>query len=105
MKKIVYFLPVMLSILFFGLVMLIGLAIGLIHLIWLVLYLVSGILLARGRFWGAAFGMLPGFHMMYMSTVDTGQVLPIELPLGIVVVVFYLLCGGWLLYQKQKAVK
>jgi len=51
---------------------------------------------------GWIFGVLPGIHMMYMSTKDTGQVINIELPLGIIVVTFYLLCCSFVFYTMRK---
>lgn len=106
MKKIVFYLPAILHMLFYGLVLLsLGLSASPVVYLWLVFFIISGVLLASGRFWGGAFGLLPGLHLMYMSTVDTGQILPIELPLGILIVAFYLLCSAFVWHEKRKAAK
>lgn len=49
--------------------------------------------------------MLPGIHFIYMSTQDTGQILPIELPTGIIVIIFYLLCSGVVFCNIKKSAK
>ena len=72
---------------------------------WMILFLVSGMLLVKKIFWGGFFGMLPGIHFIYMSTQDTGQILPIELPMGIIVIIFYLLCSGAVFFNIKKSAK
>ena len=55
-------------------------------LIWLACFWLSAFFLHKGLFWGGAFGLLPGVHMIYMSTQYTGQVINIEMPLGIILI-------------------
>jgi hypothetical protein len=103
MKKIVYFIPVILWAIVYGFLMYVGLnryalAPGLLYPF--VLFVTSGILLAKGLFWGGLPGVIPGIHFMYMSTIETGQVIAIEMPLGIVLVSFYLICS-WVLFVRR----
>lgn len=60
---------------------------------WVLLLWVGGLVMNKGKAWGAVIGLLPGVHLIYMSTQYTGQVINIELPLGLIVVIFYLGCG------------
>lgn len=52
-------------------------------LIWVVLLWICGAMLNKGKIWGTFFGLFPAAHMILMSTRETGQVINIELPLGI----------------------
>ena len=65
-------------------------------LIWLACFWLSAFFLHKGLFWGGAFGLLPGVHMIYMSTQYTGQVINIEMPLGIILILFYGIYGFYL---------
>ena len=60
---------------------------------WVLLLWVGGLVMNKGKAWGAVIGVRPGVHLIYMSTQYTGQVINIELPLGLIVVIFYLGCG------------
>ena len=60
---------------------------------WALLFWLGGVLLCKERFWGGLFGLIPAFHLVYMSTQDTGQVIDIELPLGIAIAIYFLACG------------
>ena len=65
-------------------------------IIWLACFWLSAFFLHKGLFWGGAFGLLPGVHMIYMSTQYTGQVINIEMPLGIILILFYGIYGFYL---------
>ena len=93
-KQLLYFLPFILSIIIYlgATVMGMGL-ISIKEIIWVALFLVSGFLLSKEIVWGCVFGMVPGIVFVWMSTVYTGQVINIELPLGLVIIVFFLGCG------------
>lgn len=95
MKKIFYFLPAIIFTLFYGLIGLLGSfkVISPIVALWLILFMVAGYLLSKRRLWGFLFGIIPGIHLIYMSTQETGQILNIERPTGVIVLLFYLLCG------------
>ena len=90
MRKLVYFAPIIIFAVILGLAILTGGTI-MFPVLWLILFTLSGILLAKGKFWGGLFGVLPGIHMMYMSSVDTGQIIS-EFTVGIAVILFYLIC-------------
>lgn len=93
-KQLLYFLPFILSIIIYlgATVMGLGL-ISIKEIIWIALFLVSGFLLSKEKIWGCVFGMIPGIVFVWMSTVYTGQVINIELPLGLVIIGFFLGCG------------
>ena len=44
--------------------------------------------------------MIPGIVFAWMSTNETGQVINIELPLGLIIIGFYVGCGIGI-YRKQ----
>ena len=60
---------------------------------WMLLFWISGFVMSKGKAWGAVIGLIPGAHLIYMSTQYTGQVINIELPLGLIIVIFYFTCG------------
>ena len=59
---------------------------------WIAFLWLSGALLNTGKVWGGLFGLLPAIHLLYMSVQSTGQVINIEMPLGIVIAVYVLIC-------------
>lgn len=104
MEKIVFYIPAILFAIIFGWAVLsfgIG-PISPIVLVWIALFLLSGFLLNNDKVLGGVLGLLPGIHMIYMSTKDTGQVINIEFPFGIIIVIFYVLCSGSVLYKIKK---
>lgn len=103
MKKFIFHLPTILFTILYGwLVMIAAGAISPIIFAWIALFLIGGILLSKGKFLGGLLGMLPGIHLIYMSTKDTGQVINIELPSGIIILIFYILCSGYVFYKEKK---
>ena len=93
-KQILYFLPFIFSIITYVIATFLGLGmISVKEFVWLALFLVSGFLLSDEKVWGCIFGMIPGAVFIWMSTKYTGQVINIELPLGLVIIGFYLGCG------------
>ena len=100
-KQIAYFLPFILSIIIYLGATIFGL--GLIstkEIVWIALFLISGFLLSKEKVWGCVFGMIPGIVFAWMSTNETGQVINIELPLGLIIIGFYVGCGIGI-YRKQ----
>ena len=65
-------------------------------LIWIACFWIAALLLHKGLFWGGIFGIIPGIHMIYMGTQYTGQVINIEIPLGIVLLLLYVILGFYL---------
>jgi len=105
MKKYIGYIPAILFTAFYLLAGLIGLvgagfAMSMI-LIWLACFWISAFLLHKGLFWGGIFGLGPAFHMIYMGTQYTGQVINIEIPLGIAVLLFYVILGFYLWKKKD----
>lgn len=53
--------------------------------------------------WGSMFGILPAIHLIYIGTKETGQIIN-EIPIGIIVLVFYIVCGGFVFYKSKKLI-
>ena len=93
-KQFLYFLPFIIFIVVYIAAVIMGLGmISVKEVIWIALFLISGFLLSKEKVWGCLFGMIPGIVFVWMSTKDTGQVINIELPLGIIIIGFYVGCG------------
>lgn len=101
-RKLLFLIPAILSIIIFLICIILGFGIPSINQFsWLILFFIAGILLCKNRFWGSLFGLIPGFIFMYMSTQETGQVINIELPLGIGICLYYIICG-LIVFKKNK---
>lgn len=103
MKKIVFYIPAIIFTFFFGWVA-IRASIGSISpaaAVWLVLFSISGILLSKKMFWGSLLGALPAIHMIYMGATQYRQVIN-ELPIGVIVLIFYIICGSFVFYKNKK---
>lgn len=102
MRKYIGYIP---AILFTGFYLLVGLTgasmVMSMILIWLACFWISAFLFHKGLFWGGIFGLIPGLHMIYMGTQYTGQVINVEIPLGIVVLLFYVIFGFYLWKKKD----
>jgi len=97
MRKLIGYIPAVLFTAFYLYVGITGRGLTLsMILIWLACFWLSAFLLHKGLFWGGAFGLIPGIHMIYMSTQYTGQVINIEMPLGIILILFYVIYGFYL---------
>ena len=99
MKKILFYIPAIIFTFFYGIAVLSGFAISTLVAVWLFLWFTSGFLLNKNYFWGSLLGALPGIHLIYMGTRETGQVFS-ETPIGIVILAFYVICG-YLVYRKN----
>ena len=105
MRKIIYYIPTIIFLILYSLVV-IGGGISIISpaaAVWLILFLTSGILLSKNIFWGSLFGTLPAIHMIYMGTQETGQIIN-EIPIGIIILAFYIICGGFVFFKNKKKV-
>ena len=60
--------------------------------VWSILLWLGGFLLHHSKVWGGLFGLLPAVHLLYMGTQDAGQVIDIEMPLGMITAVYVLAC-------------
>ena len=93
-KQFVYFLPFIIIIIAYMGAVIMGLGmISVKEVMWIALFFISGFLLSKEKVWGCLFGMIPGIVFVWMSTKDTGQVIDIELPLGMIIIGFYVGCG------------
>ncbi|MBR4983799.1 MAG: hypothetical protein IKY94_14735 [Lachnospiraceae bacterium] len=104
-KQFLYFFPFIISIVVYIAAVIMGLGmISVKEVIWIALFLISGFLLSKEKVWGCLFGMIPGIVFVWMSTKDTGQVINIELPLGIAIIGFFVGCGIGI-YRKNRLKK
>lgn len=98
MKKVLYFLPaVLLSGFFIYLLFLIipfseNLEIFLPLLGVIALFLVSGFLMAKGRWYGCLPSVLLGTWVIYLGVNNPTPVIA-EIPIGIILAVYYLICA------------
>lgn len=104
MKKYIGYIPAILFSAFYLIVGFAGAGLELsMILLWLACFWISALLLHKGLFWGGVFGIFPAIHMIYMGTQETGQVIDIEIPLGIVLVLFYVFIGIY--FWRRRKVK
>ena len=103
MRKIVFYIPAMIFTVLYGLAAIsdIG-AVSPFVIVWLLLFLVAGIFLSKGKFFGGLLGALPAIQLMYMGTQETGQVIN-EIPIGIVILIFYAICAGYIFNRSKKS--
>lgn len=96
MKKVIYFAPAIFGLVFYSLLTVFS-GFGAIHLVvWLCIAMLffSAVLMARKKWFGCIPGILVGAILIWMSFQSTGQVIDIEMPLGIVLILFYILSGN-----------
>lgn len=70
---------------------------------WLVCFWVSAFFLHKGLFWGGVFGFIPAINMLYMGGGYRGQVINIEIPLGVLLLLFYVFFGIYLWKKRSDA--
>ena len=95
MRKVLYLTPAIFGLVFYFLLTVFG-GFGSIHqAVWLCIGMlfVSAVLLTKKKWFGCIPGILVGVILIWMSFQSTGQVIDIERPLGIVLIVFYIFCG------------
>lgn len=95
MKKVIYFTPAIFGLVFYSLLTVFS-GFGAIHpVVWLCIAMlfVSAVLLAQKKWFGCIPGILVGAILILMSYQSTGQVIDIEMPLGIALILFYILSG------------
>ena len=97
MKKYIGYVPAILFTAFYFMTGLTGASLALsMVLIWITCFWIAALLLHKGLFWGGVFGLFPALHMIYMGTQYTGQVINIEILLGLVLLLFYVILGFYL---------
>ena len=100
MKKVLFYLPAVVYTIAVIALNIILKTISPLWYAWVVLLWLGGFLLNKGKVWGCLFGLLPAIHLLYMSTQSTGQVINIEMPLGIVTALYMLACS-FLVWKKD----
>ena len=104
-RKMLYFIPALMFIIAYMVMLVLGFGIiSVREVVWLLLFLISGFLLSGDKFWGSIFGMIPAAYFIFMSTEYTGQVINIEFPLGIVLIIYYLICS-FVVYRGSKRIR
>ena len=95
MRKVLYFTPAIFGLVTYSLLAVFS-GFGAIHpAVWLcIAMLLSAELMAQKRWFGCIPGILVGVILIWMSFQSTGQVIDIEMPLGIVLILFYILSGN-----------
>ena len=96
MKKVFYFVPAIFGLVFYSLLAAFS-GFGAIHpTVWfcIAMLLVSAVLLVKKKWFGCLPGILIGVLLIWMSVQYAGQVIDIERPLGIGLILFYILCGA-----------
>lgn len=101
-KKFIFYIPAIIFTILFGwMTNRLGMgSMSPIIFIWFCMFLVSGFLLNIDKFWGGILGMLPGINFIYMSRKYTGQYIDIELLLGIIILLYYILSSSYV-YRKD----
>lgn len=102
MKKILYFLPAIV----FGLVYLLLIIEGQGPILWygwlfLALMIVSGILLAKNKWWAAIMGVCIGIFFIYSGLTNEYMILP-EWQVGIALVLYNIGCGVFAASNKKE---
>ncbi len=93
MKKVIFYIPAIIFSIFYGAVAFIGVgSISPIIFVWIGIFCISGYILNKKQVCGVLAGLLPAIHLIYMGTQETGQLVS-EVPAGIVVLIFYVICG------------
>ena len=94
MRKVLYFAPATFGLVFYSLLAVYS-GLGAIHpavRLCIGMLFMSAVLLAKNKWFGCMPGILVGAILIWMSYQYTGQVINIERPLGIGMVLFYLIC-------------
>lgn len=101
MAKIIYFIPAVLAVLLYNIVGFTGSFGAISPWVWVmisVLFL-SAAVMCKKKWYGCIGGVAVGCFLIYMGTQYTGQPIDIERPLGIILCIYYLVCG-MVIYKK-----
>lgn len=103
MKKMIYFVPTIIALLLYIILGFTG-SFGAINpfvWLWIAIMFVSAVVMLKRKWYGCAGGFVVGCMLIYMSTQYTGQAIDIERPLGIILCIYYLICG-LVIYKENK---
>ena len=95
LKKVLYFVPAIFGLVFYCLLAVFS-GFGAIHpVVWLCIAMLflSAVLMTKKKWFGCIPGILVGAILIWMSFQSTGQVIDIEMPLGLALILFYILSG------------
>ena len=101
MKKVLFYLPAVVYTIAVIALNIILKTFSPLWYVWVALLWLGGFLLNKEKVWGGLFGLLPAVHLLYMSTQYTGQVINIEMSLGVVTALYVLACGFWIWKKKS----
>lgn len=62
-------------------------------MVFVILLFIAAFMLNKNKWWGSLFGVIVGVALVWMSFQYTGQPIDIERPIGIVLCLFYAICG------------
>ena len=96
MRTVLYFVPAIFGLVFYCLLAVFS-GLGAIHpVVWLCITMLflSAVLMAHKKWFGFILGILVGILLIWMSFQSTGQVIDIEMPIGIALILFYILSGN-----------
>ena len=102
MKKILFWLPAFVICLIYGFILLIlegsfEAAVDMVQnvvVLYIALPVIGSVLLSRGKWWGSIFGIAMGLLLIYNHLQYSGhQHVNVDVPLGIVFAVYYLVMG------------
>ena len=102
MKKIMLFGPAIIALLLYLIIGLISNFRAISPFVWLfvALLFVSAVFMFKGKWFGCIGGIIVGVVLIYMSMQYTGQSINIEKPLGIILCIYFLMCG-FLIYKRS----
>lgn len=112
MKKVLYFLPAVLICLIYGFILFVlegtfDAVVEMVRsvvLLYIALPVLGSVLLEKGHWWGALFGAAMGLLLIYNNLQYTGhQHVNVDIPLGIVFVIYYAVMGVVCALPKRKA--
>ena len=95
MKKVLYFVPAIFGMVFYCVLSVFS-GFGAIQpVVWLCIAMlfVSAVLMAKRKWIGCIPGVLVGILLIWRSFQFTGQVIDIEKPLGVALILFYIMSG------------
>ena len=95
MKNILFYLPAILYTIAVIVLDIILRTFSPLWYIWITLLWLSGFLFSKEKIWSVLLGLIPAVHIMYMGTQYTGQVINIEIPLGVVTALYVIGCSLW----------
>lgn len=101
MRRVVYFIPAIFFTIMYLFLFLVGAGtVEVWGIVSVVLFVISGILLLLGKYWGSIIGVLPAIYLIYSSFQNHGQIFN-ESIIGILLIIYYaILC--YVVYQKVK---